>query len=169
MDKMKKRIWHSIYKHFMKIQRFLLRAHIINHDKGRQPYHIGWLAPGRTLQELKEHLHEEWGFGNHFVAWIDEGQVLSWRKLLDFNDQYHLRVFEDGELRGHFEYTPEGHPLDHFIEKGEREAKSDFLKFLGDFVVNEKSEMHLEMDPNAFNPDSEITIDNSAKNQVPNI
>lgn len=70
----------------MKIQRFLLRAHIINHDKGRQPYHIGWLAPGRTLQELKEHLHEEWGFGNHFVAWIDEGQVLSWRKLLDFND-----------------------------------------------------------------------------------
>ncbi|MEK7588373.1 MAG: hypothetical protein AAB438_00990 [Patescibacteria group bacterium] len=160
MDKLKKRMWHFIYKIFTRTQQSLLKIGLIRHEKGRQPYHIGWLTPGRTLEELKNHLHAEWGFGNHFVAWIDDGQVLSWRKLLNFNDQYHLRVFRDGEIRGHFEFTPEGHPLDHFIEKGEREAKEEFLRFLGDFVVSKKVLSHLEIDPSAFNPDSEITIDN---------
>jgi hypothetical protein len=157
MQRLKQKIWRLIYKHFLKMQQFLLRNKIIHHDDERQRYHIGWLAPGKTLEDLKLHLHKEWGFGNHFVAWIDKGQVLSWRKLVDFNDQYHLRVFEDGEIRGHFEYTPEGHPLDHLTERGEREAKEEFLKFLGDFVTRRKYVSHLVMDPNAFNPDSEIT------------
>ena len=43
-------------------------------------------------------------------------------------------------------------------EKGEREAKKDFLKFLGDFVVQEKYISHLKVDPDAYNPDSEIVI-----------
>lgn len=111
------------------------------------------------MEDLKVHLHSEWGFGNHFVAWVDEGQVLSWRKLVDFNNQYHLRVFNDGELRGHFEYTPEGHPIDHFVEKGEKEAQIDFLKFLGEFVVSQKYISHLEVDPSSFDPKSEITVD----------
>ncbi|MFA7285547.1 MAG: hypothetical protein WC011_01715 [Candidatus Paceibacterota bacterium] len=158
-DKIKKHVWSFIYKFFHKFQTFLLKYKIIHH-KGRQEYHIGWLKAGATLEDLKHHLHNNWGFGNHFVAWVDNGQVLSWRKLIDFNTQYHLRVFEDGEIRGHFEYTPEGHPMDHFLESGEKEVKEDFLKFLGDFVVVNKTEMHLEIDPEAFNPKSEITVDN---------
>jgi len=152
-DKIKQKIWRQLYPKFPQIQRFFL--HLGLHEKGRQRYHLGWLAPDRTLEELKRHLHRKWSFGNHFVAWTDEGQVLSWRKLADFDDQYHLRVFEDGELRGHFEYTPEGHPVDHFIEKGEVDKTEDFLEFLGDFVVQEKYPRHLAMDPDAFNPDSE--------------
>ncbi len=158
-EKIKQAVWRFVYRFFVKIRNFLLKTRVIYHEKGRQPYHIGWLAPGKTLEQLKVHLHGEWGFGNHFVAWIDEGQVLSWRKLVDFNDQYHIRVFNDGEIRGHFEYTPEGHPIDHFIEKGEKEAQIDFLKFLGEFVVSKKYVSHLEVDPNSFNPESEITID----------
>lgn len=158
LDKIKLKMWHSIYGLFLPVQKFLLKYGIIHHQSQRQKYHIGWLAPGKTLEELKKHLHNKWGFGNHFVAWTDNGQVLSWRKLNDFQDQYHLRVFSDGELRGHFEFTPEAHPIEHMEEKGEKEKKEDFFKFLGDFVVEEKYISHLKMDPNAYNPESELTI-----------
>ena len=157
LDRIKQKIWRHIYRYFPTIQKFFLKLGF--HEKGRQKYHIGWLAEGKTLEDLKVHLHEKWGFGNHFVAWTDDGQVLSWRKLADFKDQYHLRVYQDGEIRGHYEITPEAHPLEHFFEKGETDRKEDFLKFLEDFVVQKKYILHLVMDPNAYNPDSEITID----------
>lgn len=163
-DRVKQKIWRVIYKFFPSLQKWLLKTGIIWHEKGRQKYHIAWLKEGKTLEDLKRHLHEKWGFGNHFVAWADDGQVLSWRKLADFKDQYHLRVFSDGEIRGHFEYTPEAHPIDHFTEKGEIDKQEDFLKFLGDFVSDKKPEnMHLTMDPDAWNPDSEVTIYSSTK------
>jgi acyl-CoA reductase-like NAD-dependent aldehyde dehydrogenase len=41
--------------------------------------------------------------------------------------------------------------------------KEEFLKFLGEFVVSEKYISHLTMDPDAFNPDSELTIDQVMK------
>ena len=158
-DKTKQKTWRGIYRFFTFMQKELLKTHLIWHEDKRQKYHIGWLAPGKTLEGLKKHLHEKWGFGNHFVAWTDTDQVLSWRKLIDFSDQYHLRVFKDGEIRGHFELTPEAHPLDHFKERGESEHKAEFLKFLGGYVVEKKHISHLKMDPNAYNPDSEITIE----------
>ncbi len=158
-DKIKLKAWHFIYKFFLPVQKFLLKYGIIHHQVQRQKYHIGWLAPGKTLEDLKLHLHSKWGFGNHFVAWTDSNQVLSWRKLTDFEDQYHLRVFSDGEIRGHYEYTPEAHPIEHLEEKGEVDKKEDFLKFLGEFVVQRKHVSHLKMDPNAYNPESEIVID----------
>ncbi len=157
-DKIKQKIWSFIYHFFLPLRKFLLNMGIVWHKKGRQRYHIGWLAPGKTLEDLKKHLHEKWGFGNHFIAWSDQAQVLSWRKLVNFNDQYHLRVFSDGEIRGHFEITPEAHPLDHFEEKGEIEKKEDFLKFLGGFATQEKHISHLKIDPDAYNPDSEISF-----------
>ena len=159
-DRIKQKMWDFIYTFFLPVRKFLLSKGIIWHRKGRQKYHIGWLAPGKTLEELKLHLHTKWGFGNHFIAWIDESQVLSWRKLTDFEDQYHLRIYKDGEICGHFEFTPEAHPLEHMEEKGEMNKKEDFLKFLDGFVVQEKYISHLKIDPEAFDPKSEITIEN---------
>lgn len=158
-DKIKQKIWHFIYKFFPSLQKFFLKWGIIWHKKVRQKYHLGWLVPGKTLEDLKMHLHNEWGFGNHFIAWEDDSQVLSWRKLADFEDQYHLRVFSDGEIRGHYEFTPESHPIAHFKEEGETAHKEDFLKFLGDFVTQERYISQLEMDPDAYNPES-VVIDN---------
>ncbi|KKS05218.1 MAG: hypothetical protein UU58_C0001G0078 [Candidatus Nomurabacteria bacterium GW2011_GWA2_41_25] len=158
-DKLKQKIWDFIYSFFLPFRKILLKAGLIWHKKGRQKYHIGWLTPGKNLEGLKQHLHDEWGFGNHFIAWVDEDQVLSWRKLTDFQDQYHLRVYKDGEICGHFEFTPEAHPLEHLEEKGERETKEDFLKFLGEFAVERKYVSHLKMDPDAFDPKSEISIE----------
>lgn len=162
-DKIKQKIWSFIYHFFLPFRKFLLNIGIVWHKKGRQKYHIGWLAPGKTLEALKKHLHDNWGFGNHFIAWEDEDQVLSWRKLTDFQDQYHLRLFKDGEICGHFEFTPEAHPVEHFEERGEVDKRDDFLKFLGDFVTQEKHFASLEMDPNAFDPKSEVTLEISKK------
>jgi hypothetical protein len=157
-QKFKKNIWRYIYPIFPWMQSHFLKWHLIWHEKGRQPYHLGWLAPGKTLQELEKHLHDEWGFGNHFVAWQDRGQVLSWRKLKNFDYQYHLRVFKDGEIRGHYEYTPESKPVDHFIEIGEEPKIEDFKKFLGNYVVQKERHSHLRQDMK-YTPESEITID----------
>lgn len=162
-NKIKLKIWHFLYKYFLPMQRFLLKYGIIHHTAKRQRYHIGWLAPGKTLEDLKLHLHSKWGFGNHFVAWTDNEQVLSWRKLVNFEEQYHLRVFNDGEIRGHYEFTPEAHPIEHLEEKGEINKKEDFLKFLGDFVVDGINISHLTMDPNAYNPESETVMEEIEK------
>lgn len=158
-DSLKQKMWNFIYSFFLPARSFLMKLGIVWHKKGRQRYHLGWLAPGKNLEQLKQHLHANWGFGNHFIAWVDEDQVLSWRKLLDFEEQYHLRVYKDGEIRGHFESTPEAHPFGHMEEKGETEKREDFMKFLGTFVVREKTIHHLKMDPNSFDPKSEVTIE----------
>lgn len=158
VQRIKKNIWKKIYPVFPWLQEHFLKWHLVWHEKGRQPYHIGWLAPGKTLKDLEKHLHNEWGFGNHFVAWADNGQVLSWRKLTSFDHQYHLRVFKDGEIRGHFEYTPESKPVDHFVEIGEEPRIKDFEKFLGSYMVKRKHISHLKPDVNIA-PESEITID----------
>ena len=159
-QKLKRNIWRHLYSIFPWMQKHLLQWHLMWHEKGRQPYHIGWLAPGKTLEELEKHLHEKWGFGNHFVAWADNGQVLSWRKLESFEKQYHLRVFKDGEIRGHYEWTPEDKPINHFVEIGEEERKEEFEKFLAGYIVHKKYISHLKPDVNTA-PDSELTIDNA--------
>lgn len=157
-QKIKNALWHIVYYVFPWWQKHLVEWRIIWHDKSRQRYHLGWLAPGKTLQDLEKHLHEKWGFGNHFVAWVDSGQVLSWRKLVNFDYQYHIRVFKDGEIRGHYEYTPESKPIAHFEESDEQARISEFKKFLGDFTVSKKHISHLKPDLQTA-PESEITVD----------
>ncbi len=161
-QKIKKNIWRRLYPIFPWVQTHFLKWHLVWHENGRQPYHIGWLAPGKTLKELEMHLHETWGFGNHFVAWADNGQVLSWRKLEDFDHQYHIRVFKDGEIRGHHEYTPESKPIKHFAEIEEESRTDDFKKFLEGFIVEKKYVSSLSPDVNIA-PESELTIDDVMK------
>lgn len=162
-QKIKKNIWRGIYPIFPWMQTHLLKWHLAWHEKGRQPYHLGWLAPGKTLKDLEKHLHAQWGFGNHFVAWTDSGQVLSWRKLMDFDNQYHIRIFKDGEIRGHYEFTPESKPLEHFVEINEEARIDEFRKFLGEYAVQRKHISHLKRDVNIA-PESELTIDNAVNN-----
>lgn len=161
-QKIKNKIWHFLYYGFPWLQKHLIEWRIVWHDKKRQRFHLGWLAPGKTLAGLEKHLHEKWGFGNHFIAWVDNGQVLSWRKLIDFDHQYHIRVFKDGEIRGHFEYTPESKPLAHFKEVDEESRISDFNKFLSGYIVKKRHISHLTPDMKTA-PESELTIDEVIK------
>ncbi len=162
-QKIKNYIWHKVYYIFPKMQKILVDSHLVWHDKERQKYHIGYVAPGKTLKDLEKHLHEQWNFGNHFVAWVDSEQVLSWRKLVDFDYQYHIRIFADGEIRGHYEYTPESKPVKHFEEVDEEARIEEFKKFLGEFAVYEKYVSHLKPDLEIA-PESEITIESLAQN-----
>ena len=153
LNKIKQKIWRVIYPIFP----FFERVALPFHKKERQRFHIGWLEEGYTLADLKRFLMNE-GFGNHFVAWEDTDQVLSWRKLASFSEQYHLRVYSDGEIRGHFELTPEAEPTKHFMEIGEVDKKADFKAFLGPLVTSKKHPMHLTVDTTVPTPDSEITF-----------
>lgn len=65
-------------------------------------------------------------FFNNRIAWPDPGQVASLRRLCNEKSgrQYHIRLFDDGEVRGHYERTPEDHPMTH-LKRVDFEDRSD--------------------------------------------
>jgi hypothetical protein len=133
----------------------LLRLGFIHHE-GRQNFVIGTLAPGAKLDDFLHYIKTQ-QFGNHFVAWTDEDQVISLRRLESFDRQYHLRIFSDGEVRGHYEWTPESHPKWHLQEVGMEPRSEEFARFLGDWIVPmEKISV------------ADISQQLSWKNQIPN-
>ena len=134
LDRAKYVLWHILSPGFLFVGQNVLRAVGLLHHEGRQNYVIGKLAPGVSLESFLAYVHGQ-GFGNHFFAWVDDDQVLSLRKLVSFEWQYHLRVFSDGEVRGHYEWTPEAHPRWHVKEIGMEERREDFLRFLGGWIV----------------------------------
>jgi hypothetical protein len=101
---------------------------------GRQNFLLGKIAPHLTVEEFVSHLVSK-GYGNHFVAWKDEGEIVSLRYVKDFKYQYHLRVFKDGEVRAHYEYTPECNPILHIKERNMEPRREEFLEILGGMIV----------------------------------
>ena len=83
----------------------------------RQPFLVGRLAAGIRKKDAVNALRAN-GFFFQPFAYPDPGQVASLRKLDERNPvfQYHVRIFEDGEVRAHYEYTPEDHPWKHLDE-----------------------------------------------------
>lgn len=138
--KIKKVFWDFIAPRWAPLRNFLLKCRIIWHEPGRQRYHIGWLRPDKTPDEFMHHL-QDIGFHDHSLAWVDEEEYFGLRKLDTQNSdfQYHLRVFNDGEVRGHYEWTTEANWYKHFHEIGMEERREDFLRFLGDWIVLQKS------------------------------
>ncbi len=136
-ENLKQIFWHAIYPIFPYLRDGLVKTGILHHH-GRQPFYLGHLAPNFTTEKLIEHLHKQ-GFHRHVVAWHDDGEILSMRKHDSFQYQHHIRLFDDKEIRGHFELTPESKPFDHFFEKGMVPAKEDFKKYLGDYLVEDAS------------------------------
>ncbi|MEK7602380.1 MAG: hypothetical protein AAB472_02750 [Patescibacteria group bacterium] len=100
----------------------------------RQDFLIGHVREGQSLQELIGHLIGQ-GYGIHFIAWRDTGEIVSMRKVDNFKYQHHIRIFEDGEVRAHYEYTPECHPILHMREIGMIDRTPEFLELLENRVV----------------------------------
>ncbi len=95
----------------------------------RQEYLIGVV---RQPEKLEAHLHLQ-GFEVQLFAWVDDGQIASLRKR-DGEFQYHIRIFEDGEIRGHYEYAPESAPIKH-LRRIKREPRSEeFREFVGEYM-----------------------------------
>ncbi|OYV84015.1 MAG: hypothetical protein B7X04_01230 [Parcubacteria group bacterium 21-54-25] len=101
---------------------------------GRQPFLLGHVAPHTTLKEFIRHLIKR-GYGNHFVAWHDSDELVSLRIADGFRRQYHLRVFGDGAVHGHYEYTPEAHPFLHLNQIGFEDRRDFFLAQCGELIV----------------------------------
>ena len=103
--------------------------------RGRQKYLFGKIAPHRTIESLVEHLIKH-GWGKHFVAWREEGEIVGLRKVDGFERQYHLRIFDDGEVRGHYESTPECYPITHLLEAASEERREEFLALLDGWIIS---------------------------------
>ncbi|MBP9851615.1 MAG: hypothetical protein KBC71_02790 [Candidatus Pacebacteria bacterium] len=152
----KKNTWKKIYTNLCKNTQKLLQKTGLMKSPGRQPYHVGWLTSSKTLEGLRLYLHSEWGFGKATKVAKDKEVVLSWAKITDNHEEYFLRVYRDGEIRGHFEKLPVTGVLEKPSEMGEKEAKEEFLKFLGEFYVEKKTISELKPLSGQIEPEPEI-------------
>ena len=81
----------------------------------RQPFHIGHISSEIEMFGIFLLQH---GFEPTSIAWKDKGETLSMRRIDGKIYQHHVRFFEDGEVRGHYEYTPESHMAKHLFSCG---------------------------------------------------
>lgn len=102
--------------------------------KFRCPYHIGYLSQSKNLENLELYLRND-NFENCPIEWKDPGEILSLRKIVNQVFQYHIRTFTDGEIRGHFEYTPEDAPLLHIFKREFKFEDKYFKQLLKDYLI----------------------------------
>lgn len=103
-------------------------------NHGRQPFLLGKISPKYTIQEFVEFLTEK-GYAYHRVAWMDPDEVVSLRYVENFIYQYHIRIYKDREIRGHYEYTPECYPLLHLFDIGREPRREEFLALFGEMII----------------------------------
>jgi len=103
----------------------------------RQKYLLGHLNANFNKESLENTLREN-GFERAVIAWRDPGEVLSMRKIRNGTFQHHVRLFIDGEIRAHYEYSPESHPISHLFEARFDPETEFFIKLLGNYLIVEK-------------------------------
>ena len=103
-------------------------------NRGRQPFLLGTIVPSLSIEEFVSFLVES-GYAYHRLAWEDDGEVVSLRHVESFVYQYHIRIFEDREVRGHYEYTPECYPILHLWDIGRVDRREEFLALVGDRLI----------------------------------
>lgn len=102
--------------------------------EGRQNYLLGTIVPHLSIEAFVGELVDQ-GFGRHLFALKDEGELVSLRYVDGFEYQYHLRVFADREVRGHYELTPECYPISHMRAHAMEDRRDAFLRFLEGRIV----------------------------------
>ena len=132
MQQIRESFWRFFGPFFIAVRDLLMKVGLMHHH-GRQEYHLGWLKAGMSVQDL-DHLLASLGFKNHAAAWIDDDEILALRKLDGFRFQYHLRVYKDGEVKGHYEVTPEAGFWNHFLEWEMEPRRDEFLQMAGKFI-----------------------------------
>ena len=124
-------MWNIIYKLYPSILRILEKLKIHN---SRQPYFITTIE-NIDIQKFERYLKKV-GFEKAILSWKDPGEVLSMRKIDNDKYQYHIRIFSNGEIRGHYEYSSESNPIKHVIEAVFLPEKSYFERLIVNFVEN---------------------------------
>ena len=127
LERFKNFYWAIFEPFFPTVRDAWVAAGLIGHNV-RQPYLYGHLKQGATRDDLRK-LLEASGFEHDYVAWIDPDETLNMRKIVGVIYQYHVRLFIDGEVRGHYEYTAESHPMKHLKDIGMTDGR-DYLSAL---------------------------------------
>ena len=130
-------LWYFYTPYHPKVRDGVLALSLIK-NRGRQPYLLGTIAQHLSTEEFVALLVKK-RYAYHRVAWEDDGEVVSVRRVQSFEHQYHIRVFEDREVRGHFEYTPECYPLAHLWDVGREDRRAEFLEELGGAITPHSS------------------------------
>lgn len=119
------------------IRDLALSLGIVKHEGRSERFPVGSIAPHSSIDKVVEYLIAQ-GYAYHKVAWEDEGEIVGLRKVVNFEFQYHIRIYVDGEVRGHYEFTPESYPLLHLYEVGQEERREEFLELLKEHIIEYK-------------------------------
>ncbi len=133
LDRTKYWFWYFFTPYHPTVRDTLLAMGLVWHE-GRQDFLIGKVASHISIEEFISYLVSQ-GYANHFVAWKDDGELVSLRYLDGFKRQYHIRVFEDGEVRAHYEYTTEAHPILHMRDVDVEDRREEFVQLLGERII----------------------------------
>lgn len=125
-------IWRINYTIYPYLRDLILFTKVWRHT-GRQNFRIGFVKKGVKKSDIKRILKFN-GFEKSVCSWIDDGEVLSMRKCVG-GYQYHIRFFSDGEIRGHYECSPEGAPVRHLLAKFMRSGRQYFRKILWKVLI----------------------------------
>src|SRR3989338_9262328 len=126
--------WNLVYSFYPPFLRVLEKVGI---HSGRQDFLIGTINPNQ-LGTIKTKLQEQ-GFENCILSWKDTDEILNVRKVDSSNYQYHLRVYDDGEVRAHYEYSSEGSPFGHIFNAQFIEQREYFQGILQDYILKSYS------------------------------
>ena len=127
MNKVQNLIWKFNYAIYPYLRNFILFAGLWKHS-GRQEFYIGRVARPVAAEEVADILKTA-GFECSICSWIDDGEILGMRRR-EGKCQYHVRYFCDGELRGHYEYSPEGSPIGHLRGRVLESKREYFIQIL---------------------------------------
>jgi len=128
----KKIFWKLFNPIFPTVRDAWVAMGLISHNI-RQPYLYGKLKAGYTANDLRKLLTSA-GFVNNYVAWVDPDEVLNMSKVVDEIYQYHVRLFIDGEVRAHHEFTAEAHPFKHLYDVGLTDGAAYLKPLLSELV-----------------------------------
>lgn len=128
---MKRTFFNILLPFLMPLRDVAIRLGIIKHS-GRQRFPVGFIARNVTKENVQQRL-ASLAFEGESCAWVDDGQLLSMRRR-ENDFQYHIRLFDDGEVRAHYELAVDCHPLSHLIEKVFEPRTKEVRKFFGDLL-----------------------------------
>ena len=125
----KKVLWKIIYILWPPVLRLI---EILKLHNSRQKFHLWYLRC--CSKEDFIHLLLDYGFESDIIAYRDPGQIVWMRKLDTPLYQYHIRLFIDGEIRSHYEYSPEAKPIAHSFEIGIQPRATFFKNILRNHI-----------------------------------
>lgn len=132
LERIKTFLWTMLEPLFPTLRDMWVFFGFIKHNE-RQPFTYGRLKQGQNERSLRQALMAA-GFSNDYLGWIDPDEVLNMRKVVHTMFQYHVRLFKDGEVRGHYEYTPESQPFKHLYDVGMKDGSSYLKPLLSPLV-----------------------------------